>query len=97
MSEGAIEAIGDNVGAMASLAGKGLPPIQTGTAGPQRTRLRGALGFTAVLTLLAGAGVAGGVALYPHTSDASRQRAEEAVLPGSQAVAESAYALEHAE
>ena len=97
MSEAALEAVGDNVDAMASLAGNGLPPIRTDTAGPQRARLRGELAFAAVLALLVGAVVAGGVAVYPHTSDASRERAGEAILPGNRVVAESAAALEHAE
>jgi hypothetical protein len=79
---------------MASLAGNGLPRT---TAGSHGSRLRGDLAFTAVLALLACAVIAGGVALYPQTSDASRQRAEEAILPGNHFVAESAAALEHAE
>ena len=59
--------------------------------------MRGELAFSAVLALLVGAVVAGGVVLYPHTSDLSRERAEEAIRPGRQAVADSAVALEHAE
>ena len=97
MSEAGIEVVGDNGSAMASLAGNGLPPIRTDSAAPQRSRLLRDVAFASVLTLLAAAVVAGGVALYPHGSDASRERAEEAILPGNEVVAESAYALEHAE
>ena len=82
---------------MASLAGNGLPPIRTNTAASQKARLLKDVAFAAVLALFAAAVVGGGVALYPSASDASRQRAEEAILPANDVVAESAYALEHAE
>ena len=85
------------VSAMASLAGNGLPPIRTNTAASQKPRLLKGVAFAAVLALFAAAVVAGGVALYPRASDASRERAEEAILPANDVVAESAYALEHAE
>ena len=97
MSDAEIEALGDNVGAMASHVGNGLPPIRTDPASSQAARLLKDVAFAAVLALLAAAVIAGGVAVYPHTSDASRQHAEEAILPGNQIVAESAAALEHAE
>ncbi len=97
MSEARIGAPGDNGSAMASLAGNGLPPIRTDSAASQRTRLLTDVAFAAVLALLAAAVLAGGVALYPSASDASRQRAGEAILlPGNKVVAESAAALEHA-
>jgi hypothetical protein len=97
MSEAGIEAVGDNVGAMASRAGNGLPPIRTDTAASQRARLLREVAFAAVLALLVAAVVASGVAVYPHSHNPSRDRAEEAILPGNQVVAESAAALEHAE
>src|SRR5687768_11432378 len=97
MSYAEVEAVGDNVGAMASHVGNGLPPIRTSTDAPQRARLIRAAALAAVLASLAAAVVAGGAAVYPHASDASRERAEEAVLPGNAAVAGSAAALEHAE
>jgi hypothetical protein len=97
MSEGAIAAVRDNGDAMASLAGNGLPPTLTDTAVPQGTRLGRDLAFAAVLALLAGTVIAGAVAFYPHASDVSRERAEEAILPVNQVIAESAAALEHAE
>ena len=77
-------AAGDNVSAMASLAGNGLPPIRTDRAASQRTRLLKDVAFVAVLALFAAAVLAGGVALYPGASDASREHAEEAILlPGN--------------
>jgi hypothetical protein len=82
---------------MASHVGNGLPPIRTNTDASQGARLLRDLAFAAVLALLAAAVVAGGIAFYPDPSDASRQHAQEAVLPGNQVVAESAAALEHAE
>jgi hypothetical protein len=97
MSEAGTEALRDNVGAMASHVGNGLPPIRTNTDAPQGARLLRDVAFAALLALLAAAVVAGGVAVYPHTSDASRERAEEAILPSNQVVAGSAAALEHAE
>ena len=97
MSDAEIGALGDNVGAMASHVGNGLPPIRTDPASPQAARFLKDVAFAAVLALLAAAVIAGGVAVYPHASDASRERAEEAILPGNQVVAESAAALEHAE
>jgi hypothetical protein len=97
MSDAEIEALGENVGAMASLAGNGLPPIRTDPAPPQTPRLLRDAAFAAVLALLAAAVIAGGVAVYPHTSDANRERAGQVLLPGNQVVAESAAALEHAE
>ena len=94
MSEAGIDAVGDNGGAMASLAGNGLP---RNTAAPQGNRLLRDVAFAAVLALLAAAVVAGGVAVYPHASDASRARAEAAILPGNQFVTDGAAGLEHAE
>ena len=82
---------------MASLAGNGLPPTRTGTAASERGRLLRDAAFAAVLALLAAVVVAGGVAVYPHERDASRERAREAILPGNRVVADSAYALEHAD
>jgi hypothetical protein len=96
MSDAEIDAVGDNVGAMASHVGKGLPPIRTSTDAPERARLLRVVALAAVLASLVAAVVAGAAAVYPHASDASRERAEEAILPGNAALAGIAAALEHA-
>jgi hypothetical protein len=73
----------------------GLPPLRTGgDAPPGGPRRRIAL--AAVLALLVGVAAGGGVALYLASTDDSHERAEAAVLAGSQAVEESAEALRQA-